>query len=367
MAWSWTIGWIAGIRVRMHWSFPLLLIWVGASAAAQGESQAAILSGIGFILTLFGCVVLHEAGHAVTARRYGVVTESITLLPIGGVASMQRIPSEPWHEFWIAVAGPAVNVVIAGVLYLTIRLSGLHGAITAFPVSPGSFLVSLMAVNIALVLFNLLPAFPMDGGRVLRALLATRMDYVQATNIAATIGQAMAILFGIMGLFSQPINPFLLFIAIFVYVGAEGEAQAVRFRSLLGGTTVGDAMITQFRSLRPDSTLQDAVNQLLAGSQQDFPVVDETGVKGLLRRSALVEALRQHGTEESVTVAMAPLPERLSSSAPLHDVVEHMRQSGTQALPVFEDHKLAGMLTMENVAELILVRAAKAAHDGTGR
>lgn len=361
MGWSWTIGRIAGIKVRMHWTFLLLLAWVGVSFAVAGQGWEAGARAIVFVLAIFGCVVLHECGHALVARHYGVPTQDITLLPIGGVARMQRIPSEPEKELWIAVAGPAVNVVIAAILAFGLLISGGLGAVTSEPSLTASFFTNLMAVNIALVVFNVLPAFPMDGGRILRAFLAMRMDYLKATNIAAGIGQAMAILFGIVGLFW---NPLLLLIALFVYLGAEAEAQAVRLKSLLGNAPVRDAMMTRFESLSPGDTLNTAVQALLAGSQQDFPVVDEAGFQGMLRRKDLVEALHNGQADRSVGEVQTPIEDVVGEDDRLQDVLERMRQIDCQSMPVFRGKELVGLVSLENVGELVMVRSATR-HEGT--
>jgi Zn-dependent protease len=360
MKWSWTIGRIAGIRVRMHWTFLILLVWVAASYAARGEGWEAAGRGVGFVLAIFACIVLHETGHALAARRYGVETEDITLLPIGGLARMQRIPSEPWQEFWIAVAGPAVNVVIAAVLFLVLWAQAGAAAVPSEPSFAASFLGNLIWVNMILVAFNILPAFPMDGGRIFRALLATRMPYARATQTAATVGQAMAILFGIAGFF---VNPFLLFIALFVYLGAEAENQMVQLHDVLGDAPVQSAMMTRFRTLAPKDTLQTAVDELLAGAQQDFPVADESDFRGMLRRRDLVEALQKSGPQAEVDSAITPIETRLTEHDNLRESLERMRQMNCQSLPVFRDGQLVGLLTLENVGEFVMVRSATQGQD----
>ena len=357
MKWSWTIGKIAGIRIRMHWTFLLLLAWVAVSYSVEGGGWPAAVKGVVFVLAVFVCIILHETGHALTARRYGVETEDITLLPIGGMARMQRIPSNPRQEFWIAVAGPAVNVVIAAVLFLIVYAERGLGVVAEWPTFAASFLVNLMWVNVILVAFNILPAFPMDGGRVLRALLATRMPYARATETAAGVGQMMAILFGIAGLFY---NPLLLFIALFVYLGAEAENQSVQLRDVLGDVPVGAAMMTRYRTLSLGDTLQTAVDELLAGAQQDFPVVDEAGFRGLLRRQDLVEAVRRDGPEAPIDSAVTPVAvENIPDENDLlRDTLELMRKLGYQSLPVFKGGGLAGVITMENVGEYVMIRSA---------
>lgn len=219
---SWKIARVAGIDVSVHWSFLLLLGWVAFSAFASGGVVNALFN-LQLVIAVFGCVVLHELGHAMAARQFGIATRGITLLPIGGVASLDRMPRRPLQELWIAVAGPLVNVFIAAALVLVIPLSQLT-PLGLFVVSPVTMLQRLFWINVGLVLFNMLPAFPMDGGRVLRATLALVLPYVDATRIAAGVGKVMAVLLGIVGLFKSPM---LLLVAVFVYLAGSAEARMV--------------------------------------------------------------------------------------------------------------------------------------------
>jgi Zn-dependent protease len=350
------IGSVAGIGIFLHWTFLLLVAALFGVYAWQTASTAAALAGIALVLAVFACVILHELGHALTARHFGVPTRSITLYPIGGLARLERIPSDPIKEFWIAVAGPAVNVAIAAVLAAGLLALGRPFE-TAVLSDPGSHVLStLLWINLALAGFNLLPAFPMDGGRVLRALLAMRQDYAQATQTAANVGQGMAILFGLIGLVN--FNPILLFIALFVYVGAQQESRQAVFRRLTEGTPVRQAMMTRFTTLAPDDTLGNAVDELLAGTDHDFPVVENGRVVGLLRRKRLIEALSHHERDTPVREVADERCFTTDAGAPLDEAFRQMNESSTSTVPVIENGHLVGLLTLENVGELIMVSSA---------
>jgi Zn-dependent protease len=354
MKWSFRLGRIFGINVDIHVTFIFLLVWIGIVDYQRAGARAAI-DGVLFILAVFASVVLHEYGHALTARRYGVRTRNITILPIGGVASLERIPSDPKQELAIAIAGPIVTVAIAAVLYVVLKLTGQPVVPTSLEVQDGSFVNRLMWVNVALALFNLLPAFPMDGGRVLRAALALRLDYVKATSVAASIGRLFAILFAIAGLFQ---NPFLLFIALFVWMGATGESWSVQLQSALRGLPVERVMIRDLRTLSPNDTLGRAVDHLLAGFQQDFPVVEGDRLVGVLPRTDLMKALSSHGAAAPVSVAMRSDYETAHPSEPLEEAFARLQQCKCHTMPVLRDSALAGVLTMDNVGEFFMVHGA---------
>src|SRR5438093_2621722 len=305
MRWSWKIGKLAGINVYMHATFLLLIIFILLADYLEGHSLAAALWGLAFVLVVFVCIVLHELGHALTARKYGIQTRDIILLPIGGVARLERMPEDPRQELRVALAGPAVNLVIAGVLFAVLAVLGSAPGWTEMEGVRwvgGGFLTKVMVANLWLAGFNVLPAFPMDGGRVLRALLATRMEYTRATQAAAHVGQAMAFLFGFIGILSH--DPFLPFIALFVWMGASEEAAMVQMRTSLGGIPVQRVMLTDFRTLTADDSLSSAVDHILAGWQQDFPVVFGDHVLGILTREDLIRAVAQQGAAAPVREAM---------------------------------------------------------------
>jgi Zn-dependent protease/CBS domain-containing protein len=355
MKWSVKLGQLFGIDVYMHLTFLLLLAWVGVRYYLPERDLAAAVSGILFILVLFGIVVLHELGHALTARRFGIRTRDITLLPIGGVARLERMPEEPRQELIVALAGPAVNVGLAGVIALCMLAATGTDPLGEVSFAGSDFLRNLLWVNVALAVFNMIPAFPMDGGRVLRALLAMRLDYVKATRIAASIGQSLAFAFGFFGLFT---NPFLVLIAVFVWMGAGAEAGMVEMKSSLAGLAVSRGMITDFRTLEMGDPLRRAVDHVLAGFQHDFPVVDGSRPVGMLTRDALIKAIAQAGLDAPVSAFMAREFETADPSEPLEPALARLRDSACPALPVVRDGELVGVLTVENVSELLMVRAA---------
>ena len=355
MRWQWKLGTFAGIDVFVHATFLLLIGWIGYSHWLQYGTLAKVAEGILFILVLFLCVVLHEYGHALTARRYGIKTRDITLYPIGGVARLERMPDKPIEELWVALMGPAVNVVIAAVLFVYLSLSQGLVPMTDLTVASGSFLARVMAVNVSLVLFNLIPAFPMDGGRVLRALLAMRMDYVRATQIAANVGQGLAFLFGLVGLFN---NPFLLFIAFFVWIGASQEASMVQMRNSISGIPVTNAMQTKFEILSPSDRLDRVVNLILAGSQQDFPVVENGQFIGVLTRDDFIKALSQQGQDTPVVDVIRRNVPTVDSHEMVETALTRLQESGAKTLPVMHLGRFVGLVTSENITEFLMIRSA---------
>lgn len=352
MSWSLPIVRIAGIQLRIHVTFLLLIGWLAFGYYAEGGSAQAAARVL-FILLLFLCVVLHEFGHALTAKAFGINTPDITLLPIGGVARLERMPEKPIQELVIALAGPLVNVGIALGLLVVLGARALDPE----TLQSGDLLANLFVINVGLVVFNLLPAFPMDGGRVLRALLATRMSYARATQAAATVGQAFAFLFGFAGLFG---NPLLIFIALFVYVGASQEAALAQMKDVSRRFPVSSAMVREFRTLPESATLQEAVDALLATSQHDFPVVDETGnVTGVLTRHDLIAALRKGDPDIRVGDVMRRDIPTVTTGTRFEEAFRIMQECNCPAVPVLDNMKrLVGLLTPENVSELMMVQSA---------
>jgi Zn-dependent protease/CBS domain-containing protein len=354
MKWSFRLVRIAGIDVYVHFTFPLLLLWVLLAHYLEEHRWEHAVAEAAFVLVVFGVVVLHEMGHALAAQRYGIRTRDITLLPIGGVARLDRIPDDPRQELLVALVGPAVNVVLAAGLYVGAMVLG--GVIdSSVSLLQASFVSRLFWVNVLLAVFNLLPAFPMDGGRVLRALLALRMDYVRATEVAARVGQGMALLFGFAGLFS---NPFLVFIALFVWIGAAQEASIALIHAALGGIPVERVMVREFQTVTPEDTVADAVAHVLGGFQHDFPVLDGDRLVGVLAREDLFSALAAGGTAGTVGDIMRRKFETADPGEMLEHALTRLQQSGCPAMPVTRNASVVGVLTTDNVGEFVMVQAA---------
>ncbi|MFY9894297.1 MAG: site-2 protease family protein [Xanthobacteraceae bacterium] len=356
MSWSLNIGSVAGTAIRIHVTFLLLLAWIfGVEYIAAGPQAA--WNGLLFIVLLFLCVLLHEFGHIFTARGFGIRTPDVILLPIGGVSRLERIPEQPSQEFLIAITGPMVNVVIALVLVFVggANLSADH--LAALENADVSMIDRLAFVNLFLALFNLLPAFPMDGGRVLRALLAARLGYVRATEVAAMIGQGVAFLLGFLGLFG---NPILIFIAIFVYLAAAAEAHLVAIRAMSRGIPVTAAMLTQFATLTPDEHVDVAVETLLRTSQGEFPVVDGAGRPlGVLARNDLIRALKERGPDARVADAMTSGIPTLNKSRCLDEAFRLLQEKSVPAVGIVDmSGRLVGLVTSETIGEMLMLHQA---------
>ncbi len=358
MKWSFKLTRLWGIDVYIHYTFLLLLAFVGLQSGANRGEWGEALGSIGFLLGLFLCVLLHEYGHALAARRFGVGTRDITLLPIGGVARLERMPEDPRQELVIAIAGPLVNVVIAGGLAAGMLASG--NPLFSFNDFDGaSIFQRLLFINVSLVIFNLLPAFPMDGGRVLRALLAMMMDPVRATRIAANIGKVMAL--GFLGLAFYTRSPILGLIAVFVWMGAGGEAAAMEARSAIGDSSVARAMLTQFQVVAPTDPLARAAQLMITGSQTGFPVVSSEGrLVGVLTRADLFTALTRDGEFAPVERAMQREFVVLEAGEPLESALPRLIEAKAPLAPVVAHGRLVGILTLENASEFIALQRARA-------
>jgi len=354
VVWSWRVGRLFGIPVYLHGTFLVLVGFVLLGKWRQGGDLGSAVGSVLFLLAIFATIVLHELGHALTARQFGIRTRDITLLPIGGIARLERMPDVPRHELWVALAGPAVNLAIAAIVFGFSTLAGMHPTIALAEASTGT-IDRFIGINVWLAVFNLIPAFPMDGGRVLRALLAERMDYVRATQIAAFLGQGVALLFGFIGLF---VNPFLLFIALLVWMGASDEAVAVQTRSALTGIPVTHAMMTDFRMLESGEPLDHAVALVLAGAQRDFPVTQNGRLVGVLTRDALVAALATGNADVPIAQVMDREFQTTDAQDLLDAAVQRLQGCRCQVLPVLQRGQVVGLLTPDNVGEFIMFRGA---------
>ncbi len=362
MDWSFKLFDVAGTAVRVHFTFFLLLAWIGEAHWTRGGPAEAI-DGIVFILLLFLCVVLHEFGHIVAARRYGIRTPDVTLLPIGGVASLERMPEKPSQEIIVALAGPAVNLVIAVLLMVVLGARFDFTQMAQLEQAQTTLMGRVAAANVALLVFNLIPAFPMDGGRVLRAVLATGLGYTRATRVAA-IGQGLAVVLAIVGLMG---NPLLVLIAVFIFLAASGEAGYVQMRDYTRGYLASHAMITSFQTLSPMSTADDAAQLLLRTTQKEFPVVDGAGtLRGMLTHEALIAALRATGgTTPALDIMTREVP-TVPENGCLDAVFKLMQQRGGARFVgvVDPNQRLLGYITAENLAELVMIRSAQGTPPG---
>ncbi|MHA6267759.1 site-2 protease family protein [uncultured Aliiroseovarius sp.] len=357
MGWSFPIGRLFGSQLRVHVTFFLLLGVIGYAAFIEGGAAAALWTTV-FVLLLFVCVIAHEFGHALMARRFGIRTPDVTLLPIGGLARLERMPEKPAQEIAVALAGPAVNVVIWAVLTLVFGAPEAPSDLVGLATNPQSLPAQLATLNLVLAVFNLLPAFPMDGGRVLRAALTMATDRVTATRIAASAGQVLAFMMGFVGLTSG--NLMLVLIAFFIFTAAGAESSDVAMRQIARRLMARDAMITEYETLRPDDTIQTAANTLIRTTQHEFPVVDVNGFfQGFLTRAVLFEAMAQ-GTQ------VHRVADRMQTDLPtvklldgLETVLERMGDGIAPLAVVDETGHLLGYITRENIGELMVVANAR--------
>jgi Zn-dependent protease/CBS domain-containing protein len=356
------IGRAFGIDLKVHWTFFLLLAFFAFTGYQRTGSLTNALITALVIVALFLCVVLHEYGHSLVAQRMGIEIQDITLLPIGGVARLKSLPTRPMDEVKIAIAGPLVNVVLAPIFFAVALLLGASPLEPANILQGGNSLGQIFAylglINVALVVFNLIPAFPMDGGRVLRGLLATRLGPVRATDISSAIGQVFAFAFFLIGLLSG--NLLLALVAVFIFFGAGGEAQMVRQRELTRGLLISDVMGTRPRleTVTPYHTFGQVLDSVIHGYQEDFPVVDENGnLVGMITRNEIMAAAHSPERYSSVRDLMKTDFPTLSPDADLFtDGTRILQESGLRALPVVKAGNLVGMLTADDVGQAALLR-----------
>lgn len=351
------IGKISGIKIFVHWTFALLIAYVVYNDIKAGLGTTEILWSVAFIFALFGCVTLHELGHSLTAQRYHIKTRDITLLPIGGVASLEAIPEKPKEELLITLAGPLVNVAIALILLPFVHWPDTTEALQELSnVSGNNFIMSLLSVNVTLAVFNMIPAFPMDGGRILRALLAYKLDRVKATRIAAGIGQAVAVVFVILGFYG---NPFLVFIGIFIFLGAQGEARYAAGRALVKGVTLKQVMMREIPALESHLTIRDAAQQLLQGQNKNFIVLTNNNPVGTLTHSDIIKALGEQGENALVENAMDKELISLPADTSLEDGLKQLQLSRKPLALVTHQGSMIGIVDAQNIAEFLLIKQAQ--------
>lgn len=357
MKWSWRIGSIAGIPLRMHATFLALLAFL----AVGGWSRSGLAGGVetmGLVLGLFACVILHELGHSLVARSYGIRVREITILPIGGVSQLESMPEDPDHEVLLAIAGPIVSLVIAGSLFIGFALRPALSPWQGISPFGSGILETLMKLNLWLAGFNLLPAFPMDGGRILRGVLAHRLSRVQATRIAANVGQGMAIVFALIGLLI-PGWFILIFIALFVYIGAAAEEQQVRVHEQLEGLTARDAMIAPFDFFRDSDTIGPALQRATSVFQEDFPVFGEAGVTGFISRPELIGASAAHPAETPIGAVMTRTWAAVPPAAPLDEVLTRLHAGGVLTLGVEDGGHVVGLVNGPSIVRAVELRQAR--------
>jgi len=351
MSWSIKLFTLGGTAVRMHLTFLLLIVWIAVIEWQSGTPQDAA-RGVLFILVLFACVVLHEFGHIWAARRYGIRTPDVTLLPIGGVASMERIPEKPAQEIAVALAGPAVNAAIAFVILVVLRLDASR---LSFGGIQGSFSAQIAAANLVLLIFNLIPAFPMDGGRVLRGALAIWLGFGRATQVAARIGQGLAIVLAAVGFMG---NPLLVLIAIFIFAAAGGEARYVKLRELARGRSVTDAMIAPLETLSVMATADDAAALLTRTAQREVPVLDGAArLRGVVVRGRILDAVKRNRGATPVLELMSGDVPTVAQSAGLEAAIPLLFTSRARCIGVVDTAgRFVGYLTPESVGERLAMR-----------
>lgn len=354
MRWSFKLGRIFGISFRIHVTF-LLLLWFVFMAGLSKKGTAEAVGAVLFVCAIFACVLIHELGHCLIARQFGTQAKSITLLPIGGVASMEEGLENPEHEIAISIIGPLINLAIAGVLYLLVGRSVGVALPNLFPDSVQSFFAGLIGANIILAVFNLIPAFPMDGGRVLRGIVALKADYVWATSVAVFVGEALALLFIFYGIF---FNWWLTLIGIFIYLGAGAEKRQVMLHSLLREVPASAAMATDFRILKPDELLSRSLEHIYHGCQEDFPVVGDSGIQGILTRTGMIAAIHEKGVDIAVSEAVDRDFLSVDPQMPLDKVYRQLLSGGKSVAVVLDGTKIKGMLSLESVSRYFMIRSA---------
>ena len=341
--WSWQVGLLFGISIRVHITLFALLVWVAIAAPVHGAGVWQTLAQAGLVASVFGCVLVHELAHALVARRFGCPTREILLLPIGGIAQLERIPQRPAQELLVAVVGPATNVAIAAVLGAVILLAG-------WPIGPeqphgfAGIVVSLFWINASLAAFNLLPAFPMDGGRVLRAILASRIGRARATRAAGIVGKVLAAVFVMIGFTVG--GTMLAVIGMFVWFASSQESSVVMLTSILSRATVADAMVRQPHVIHAAVPVDDVAEQMIATGQRELAVVEDGRIRGVVTAADIA----RRATRGTVGAAMRDVPV-VTPAAPLDQVLEPLGRHG--AVLVADHGTIVGLLTEDQLSTYV--------------
>ncbi len=366
MGWSFSIAKVAGISIKVHVTFFLILV-LGAVQWGVPYGATGAVFGVILMILLFVCVTLHELGHSIVAQRLGIPVREIVLLPLGGVALLSRNPTKAWHELVIAAAGPLVNVVIAAILFAATGAASALGSLDGqalqqeAPPSLSSLLIWLLQANIFLVLFNLIPAFPLDGGRIFRALLSMVLAPRTATRIAVAIGQAIAILLGVFGVSSG--NFSLVLVAIFIFFGAGQENAEGQARTMLITKRVGDAYNRYALTLEIGDRVSKVVDYILTSYQPDFAVVQGSKLLGIVTRDDVLQALASDPRDLFVTGVMRREFLRVAPSLTLDEVREQMAEQKARVAAVYDGEAYLGLVSAEDIAEALAVLAFQQRQD----
>lgn len=357
MKYSFSLGKIAGIKLFVHWTFTILIGWIIFSNLNAGYSLIQVFWSVLFILSIFLCVTLHELGHALAARHYKIETLDITLLPIGGLARLKSIPEKPSEELVVAAAGPLVNVIIFLILIpFTYSFFDSLDLQTVGLIDSVSFLPTLAIINLWLFLFNLIPAFPMDGGRILRSLLSYKLTRQKATLIAASIGQILAIGFVFLGFFG---NPFLIFIGLFIFLGAQAETTFVQTKFFLKNFYAHDVLMKEYKTIELNEPVRTAVTMLLNGQSKTFLVTDNENPVGVLTRDHIIRLLSKSGPDALVKDGMETKLPQVDALTPLDELYQRMMEDKAQLVLITQNSHFVGIVDMENITEFIMIRNAE--------
>jgi Zn-dependent protease/predicted transcriptional regulator len=354
---SFKLGNIAGIGIFIHWSFSLIIAYIIYSNYRAGHNVEQITWSVIFILSIFMTVFLHELGHALAAKRYNIKTKDSTILPIGGLARLERIPEKPSEELVVAIAGPLVNIALAVITGLFITIPDLKELTVQLTggVNQSNFFLNFFVVNIWLAIFNLVPAFPMDGGRILRAILSMKFERHVATNIAARIGQLLALIFIFIGFNS---NPFLIFIGLFIILGAQAEVEMTKTGFMLKGMLVKDVVMKSYETIDGNDLVETAVKQLLNGQCKNFMVISNGHPTGSLSRDEIIEALSNNGNKATIDTVMNRDVLKCNIKEPIEIAYKKMLTSKNKLALVYDNEQFAGVLDLENILEFVMVKNA---------